>query len=72
MKPHPLARANSKAQWANARIADVKAEIDRFFGNWRRHYNTVRPHSSLGCRPPAPEAHVWPATTTVAEMPALN
>ena len=23
--------------------------------NWRRHYNTVRPHSSLGYRPPAPE-----------------
>jgi hypothetical protein len=23
---------------------------------WRRHYNTVRPHSSLGYRPPAPEA----------------
>jgi len=23
---------------------------------WRREYNTVRPHSSLGYRPPAPEA----------------
>ena len=23
---------------------------------WRRHYNEVRPHSSLGYRPPAPEA----------------
>ncbi|RDD65260.1 hypothetical protein DU478_15240, partial [Thalassococcus profundi] len=23
---------------------------------WRRHYNTVRPHSSLGYRPPAPES----------------
>ena len=23
---------------------------------WRRHYNRVRPHSALGCRPPAPEA----------------
>ena len=23
---------------------------------WRRHYNNVRPHSSLGYRPPAPEA----------------
>ena len=22
---------------------------------WRVHYNTVRPHSSLGYRPPAPE-----------------
>ena len=25
---------------------------------WRRHYNTVRPHSALGYRPPAPEALV--------------
>jgi len=23
---------------------------------WRRHYNAVRPHSSLGYRPPAPQA----------------
>ena len=22
---------------------------------WRVHYNTVRPHSALGYRPPAPE-----------------
>jgi putative transposase len=26
---------------------------------WRVHYNTVRPHSSLGYRPPAPKA-IWP------------
>ena len=25
---------------------------------WRRHYNEVRPHSSLGYRPPAPQAMV--------------
>ena len=25
---------------------------------WRRHYNTVRPHSALGHRPPAPEATI--------------
>ena len=25
---------------------------------WRRHYNTVRPHSSLGYRPPAPQTFV--------------
>lgn len=26
--------------------------------DWRCHYNTVRPHSSLGYKPPAPEAAV--------------
>jgi hypothetical protein len=34
--------------------------------SWRRHSNTVRPHASLGYRPPAPEVFVpafaaWPA-----------
>ena len=28
---------------------------------WRRHYNTKRPHSSLGYRPPAPEIVLEPA-----------
>jgi transposase InsO family protein len=25
---------------------------------WRKHYNTVRPHSSLGYRPPVPDTLV--------------
>src|SRR5215203_6015875 len=34
--------------------------------SWRRHYNTIRPHASLGYKPPAPEVLVsaftaWPA-----------
>jgi transposase InsO family protein len=32
-------------------LAEAKVLIEA----WRRHYNTVRPHSSLGYRPPAPE-----------------
>jgi len=35
----------------------------------RRHYNTERPHSSLGYRPPAPEALVWSASKLVAQTP---
>ena len=27
---------------------------------WHREYNTCRPHSSLGYRPPAPETVQWP------------
>ena len=30
--------------------------------SWRRHYNTMRPHSALGYRPPAP-AVIVPALT---------
>jgi transposase InsO family protein len=33
-------------------IKEAKVIIE----NWRKEYNTVRPHSSLGYRPPAPEA----------------
>lgn len=33
-------------------LLEAKVLIER----WRREYNTVRPHSSLGYRPPAPEA----------------
>ncbi|HEY0218853.1 MAG TPA: integrase core domain-containing protein [Afipia sp.] len=46
--------------------------------NWRQHYNTVRPHSSLGYKPPAPEAAVWlrqngPASTpAVASRPSMH
>jgi len=29
--------------------------------HWRLHYNAIRPHSSLGYRPPAPEAILPPA-----------
>jgi len=32
----------------------VEAQV--LVGRWRKHYNTVRPHSALGYRPPAPEA----------------
>jgi hypothetical protein len=43
---------------------------------WRRHYNTVTPHSSLGFRPPAPEAICWlqdqSASKALAQTPSLN
>lgn len=38
---------------------------------WRRHYDTVRPHSSLNYKPPAPEATVWPRQNGPASTPAV-
>jgi putative transposase len=32
-------------------LKEAKVVIEQ----WRRHYNTIRPHSSLGYRPPAPQ-----------------
>src|ERR671910_2782837 len=44
--------------------------------SWRRHDNAVRPHASLGYRPPAPEVFVpafaaWPAALTRPAPPAM-
>ncbi len=39
---------------------------------WRHHYNTRRPHSSLGYRPPAPPALVWPAARAKPASPAAS
>lgn len=79
----------------NARLRDELLDGEIFYSlkeakiiieSWRRHYNTVRPHGSLGYKPPAPEGFVpafaaWPAAQpepappamlTVAPRPTLN
>ena len=40
----------------NREIFDTLLEAKVLIERWRIHYNTVRLHSSLGYRPPAPEA----------------
>jgi transposase InsO family protein len=40
-------------------VFDTPLEAKVLIERWRRHYNTRRPHSALGYRPPAPEA-IWP------------
>jgi transposase InsO family protein len=51
--------------------------------NWRRHYNEIRPHSSLGYRPPAPSVLLAerpatllrptpPSAQRLAQRPAMN
>jgi transposase InsO family protein len=37
----------------NGEIFHTMREAEIVIGQWRRHYNTKRPHSSLGYRPPA-------------------
>ena len=39
----------------NGEIFTTLLEAKVLIEDWRRHYNTVRPHSSLGYKPPAPE-----------------
>ncbi len=59
----------------NARLRDELLNGEIFYSlkeakiiieSWRYHYNTIRPHASLGYRPPAPEVMIprrvaWPS-----------
>jgi transposase InsO family protein len=40
----------------NGEIFYSLKEAQVLIERWRRHYNSIRPHSALGYRPPAPEA----------------
>jgi len=43
-------------EFLNGEIFYSLKELRVLAERWRVHYNTVRPHSSLGYRPPAPIA----------------
>jgi transposase InsO family protein len=52
-------------------LAEARVVIE----GWRRHYNTGRPHSALGYRPPAPEVVLWPslpASRAMAPKPVMH
>jgi hypothetical protein len=55
---------NSKLrdEFLNGEIFYSIKELGVLAERWRVHYNTVRPHSSLGYKPPAPEA--WLTATS--------
>ena len=43
----------------NGEIFDTVTEARVITERWRKHYNTRRPHSSLGYKPPAPETYIF-------------
>lgn len=52
-------------------LAEARVVIE----SWRQHYNTLRPHSSLGYKPPAPAALLWsetPNTSPMAAKPTMH
>jgi transposase InsO family protein len=75
---------NGYVESFNARFRDELLDGEIFYSlreaqivieSWRRHYNTIRPHGSIGYRPPAPEVFVpafaaWPAALTRPASPA--
>jgi transposase InsO family protein len=62
----------------NARLRDELLDGEVFYSlaeakivieSWRRHYNTERPHGSLGCKPTAPEVFVPAMAARTAAQP---
>jgi transposase InsO family protein len=64
---HPWARIRSAGQKLRDELLageqfSTLYEAQVLIERWRKHYNAVRPHSSLGYRPPAPETILPPAS----------
>ena len=47
--------AHSRDELLNGEVFYTLREAQIIIEQWRRHYNTIRPHSALGYRPPAPK-----------------
>jgi putative transposase len=60
--------ARLRDELLNGEIFSSLREAEVVIESWRRHYNTVRPHASLGYKPPAPELLI-PALTTWPAAP---
>ncbi|WP_441470409.1 integrase core domain-containing protein [Bosea sp. RAF48] len=54
----------------NGEIFSSRAGGKAVIEGWRQRGHTRRPHSSLGCKPPAPAAIVPPSN--MAEKPSLQ
>jgi transposase InsO family protein len=64
--------AKLRDELLNGELFYSLAEARIIIESWRQHYNTRRPHSSLGYRPPAPNAVLWPAAPTQPASPATS
>ena len=49
-------RCRATDELLNGEVFYTLREAQILIERWRHHYNTVRPHSALGYRPPAPES----------------
>jgi transposase InsO family protein len=52
--------ARLRDEFLNGEIFYTLQEVRILIEAWRRQYNTIRPHSSLGYKPPAPEVLMGP------------
>lgn len=59
-------------EFLNGEILDTLYEAQVLTEKWRKEYNTKRPHSSLGYRPPAPEARLFEPKVVSAADTAMS
>ena len=73
--------SKNRDELLNSEIVYSLTEAKVIIEAWRRYYNTERPHSSLGYKPPAPEAIAWPSkpagslpppAQAIAEKPVMH
>ena len=74
--------ARLRDEFLNGEISCTLKEARVLIESWRCHYNAIRPHGSLGYRPPAPETVVVPSgppgsatlrrPPSLAEKPAMH
>ncbi len=72
--------ARLRDELLNGEIFYTREEAKAVIETWRRHYNTVRPHSALRYQPPAPQTVLWPplqpqptaTAIALASQPLLN
>ena len=64
--------AKLRDELLNGEIFTTLKEARIVIEGWRQYYNTVRPHSSLGYQPPAPEIVLWPAKPALASKPIMH
>ena len=72
--------ARLRDELLNGEVFSTLKEARILIESWRRHYNAVRPHSSLGYRPPVPETSMpgWSGRlrgagpTSLAEKPPMH
>jgi putative transposase len=71
---------NGYVESFNTRLRDELLDRESFYTlreakivieSWRRHYNAIRPHASLGYRAPAPEPQSSSRATTHEETAIL-
>jgi transposase InsO family protein len=65
--------ARLRDEFLNGEIFYTLHEAKILIEAWRRQYNTIRPHSSLSYRPPAPEVLLWPQPQALLKgtLPAI-